>query len=440
MALPISLGQAGLALPHSMVTGGAYPNFDGVHGIPNSMATDGFIIHTLFNPERVQELTPASGKLMPIVLQRATYAITKHLYGPDNGDGFFALPNLQGASVLYLTDGDRTNIGQFQGNPSNTVTLSEQQLPASLGGQFAAIDNLQYGLGMQNLIQTEGQFPSGSQPDLYTVGMVYPFAGSENGGERMSGFMPADGRLLSTKDYSLLFAIIGNAYGGDGIKTFALPDLRNRVPVGAGVTADGLCISAGQKLGQAQLTLASSNLPGAGDEAFSTMQPSLGMNYVITTKGYFESFDGEHPMIGQIALFAGTYAPMKWTLAQGQMLNVSDNPALFALVGNKFGGDGRSTFALPDLRGRTVVGTGGPLDLKICQLVGGFEQTIGLEYLPEIIVPMPGLQLVIDDADIDESVTADLVADDLLFADLVWHDVVNQFKLDKTGLWTEASV
>lgn len=62
--------------------------------------------------------------------------------------------------------------------------------------------------------------------------------------------------------------------------------------------------------------------------------------------------------LGEIRLFAGIRLPTGWAFCQGQMMNISDNEALYALIGVTYGGDGRTTFALPDLRGRLPVGQG----------------------------------------------------------------------------------
>lgn len=62
--------------------------------------------------------------------------------------------------------------------------------------------------------------------------------------------------------------------------------------------------------------------------------------------------------IAQVMLFAGNFAPRNWALCQGQLMAISENDALFALIGTTYGGDGRTTFALPDLRGRSPIGTG----------------------------------------------------------------------------------
>lgn len=64
------------------------------------------------------------------------------------------------------------------------------------------------------------------------------------------------------------------------------------------------------------------------------------------------------PFLGQILLVPYNFAPQGWAFCNGQLLNISQNAALYALLGNSFGGDGRSTFGLPDLRSRVPVGVG----------------------------------------------------------------------------------
>lgn len=62
--------------------------------------------------------------------------------------------------------------------------------------------------------------------------------------------------------------------------------------------------------------------------------------------------------VGEIRLFAGTRAPSGWHFCDGTVLNIAENEVLFALIGTIYGGDGKTTFALPDLRGRLPVGQG----------------------------------------------------------------------------------
>jgi microcystin-dependent protein len=62
--------------------------------------------------------------------------------------------------------------------------------------------------------------------------------------------------------------------------------------------------------------------------------------------------------LGEIRMFAGNYAPEGWAMCNGQLLSISQNAALFSLIGTTYGGDGQTTFALPDLQGRVPVHTG----------------------------------------------------------------------------------
>ncbi len=62
------------------------------------------------------------------------------------------------------------------------------------------------------------------------------------------------------------------------------------------------------------------------------------------------------PFLGQIIMFGGNFAPRSWAFCDGQLLPISQNQALFSILGTIYGGDGRTTFALPDLRGRVAIG------------------------------------------------------------------------------------
>ena len=64
------------------------------------------------------------------------------------------------------------------------------------------------------------------------------------------------------------------------------------------------------------------------------------------------------PYVGEIRMFAGNFAPAGWMFCEGQLLPISENETLFQLIGTTYGGDGQSTFALPDLRGRIPIHQG----------------------------------------------------------------------------------
>jgi microcystin-dependent protein len=76
------------------------------------------------------------------------------------------------------------------------------------------------------------------------------------------------------------------------------------------------------------------------------------------------------PLLGEIKLFASGKAPVGWAACDGQILPIAQNPELFKLLKSKFGGDGETTFGLPDLRGRVPIHIGKGLDLPA---VGGAE-------------------------------------------------------------------
>jgi len=91
------------------------------------------------------------------------------------------------------------------------------------------------------------------------------------------------------------------------------------------------------------------------------------------------------PFVGEIRMFAGNFAPRGWALCDGQLLAVSQNDALFALLGTIYGGDGRSTFGLPDMRGRIPLhmGTGPGLSPRSIGEKSGQENvTLLLNNLP----------------------------------------------------------
>jgi microcystin-dependent protein len=70
------------------------------------------------------------------------------------------------------------------------------------------------------------------------------------------------------------------------------------------------------------------------------------------------------PFVGEIRIFAGSFAPTGWAFCNGQLLAISSNTALFSIIGTTYGGNGVSTFALPDLRGRVPMAAGRGLGLS----------------------------------------------------------------------------
>src|SRR5687768_13612507 len=97
------------------------------------------------------------------------------------------------------------------------------------------------------------------------------------------------------------------------------------------------------------------------------------------------------PFIGQIVLFAGNFAPRGWAYCQGQLLSIAQNTALFSILGTTYGGNGQTTFALPDLRGRVPVGTGqgpGLPNISLGEQAGETSHTLITQEMPAHIHPV----------------------------------------------------
>jgi microcystin-dependent protein len=86
------------------------------------------------------------------------------------------------------------------------------------------------------------------------------------------------------------------------------------------------------------------------------------------------------PYVGEIRMFGGNFAPLGWMLCEGQLLPISENETLFQLIGTTYGGDGQSTFALPDLRGRVPLHQGN--GFVLAETGGAEEVTLTPSQIP----------------------------------------------------------
>jgi microcystin-dependent protein len=86
------------------------------------------------------------------------------------------------------------------------------------------------------------------------------------------------------------------------------------------------------------------------------------------------------PYVGEIRMFAGNFAPAGWMFCEGQLLPISENETLFQLIGTTYGGDGQSTFGLPDLRGRLPLHQGNGFILA--ETGGAEEITLTVNQMP----------------------------------------------------------
>ena len=91
------------------------------------------------------------------------------------------------------------------------------------------------------------------------------------------------------------------------------------------------------------------------------------------------------PFLGQLMCVGFNFAPQGWALCQGQLLSIAQNTALFSLLGTTYGGDGQTTFALPDLRGRTPIGIGtgpGLQTINWGEIGGSNNTTLSISNMP----------------------------------------------------------
>jgi microcystin-dependent protein len=381
---PLDNRQSSLTMTQAFVTTGVKPQ-------PGQGAGGAFpdeIFTFAFNFAPGGTLT-ANGQLLSTTDYPDVYSVIGTTYG-GNGTTTFALPNLSGITMIGTGQGPglgAEQLGVLDGVSS--VTLTRPQLPSHLGGTSQSFSNYQPSLPVTYMICVAGIYPSrdggGASHDI--MGEVMPFAGNFVPRD----YLPADGRVLQISQNTALFSLIGTTYGGDGQTTFALPDLRSRTIIGAS-QFDPL----GERLGSPTVTLSNPQVPNgftSGVQPFENHEPSLALNYVIAINGIFPSRDGGSvdpnvPFLGEVMAFAGDFAPSGWALCQGQLLSIAQNQALFALLGTTYGGEGRTTFALPDLRGRTVLGTQ-PGGINIGAQLGTDFPTVTSAQLPTGPNPLP---------------------------------------------------
>jgi MYXO-CTERM domain-containing protein len=410
---PVGNTQPSAAVSYIVQTSGIFGDLGEIRLFAGNFAPGGFQF--------------ANGQSMPILDNEALYYHLGTTYGGD-GQSTFALPDLRGRAAIHAGQGAGLTsrpLGNSLG--SQTLTLAQDQMPAhshtagpstptGLTGGSQPHSTMQPSLALNYSVAHQGVFPS---PLGSTVGETFIAQVKLRAGTTIpNGQTQANGQLLPINQNQALFSILGTTYGGDGRTNFALPDLRGRAPVGFGA-APGLTDRVlGEAGGTEVVTPGVANLPphshtlpapgestgvtGAG-EPVSTMQPYLGLNYLIATQGVFPSREGtasSDTLVGEIRLFAGNFAPGGFEFADGRLLPINQNQALFSILGTTYGGDGRTNFALPDLRGRVALHFGqgpGMSNVELGQMLGSETVTLTGAQMPEhthTVVPEPSAALL----------------------------------------------
>lgn len=261
------------------------------------------------------------------------------------------------------------------------------------------------------------------------VGEIRIFAGNF----APAGWEFCSGQLLPISENETLFQLIGTTYGGDGQETFALPDLRSRVPIhqgqGGGLSNRILAETGGTE----EITLTVQQLPvhshtplansnagnepspinnvwaaqsivnqytsvtpvvplgvpsmsaAGGSQPHENIQPYLCLNFIISLFGIFPSQSGGNggaePFLSELRTFSFNFAPGGWAMCNGQLLPINQNQALFSLLGTTYGGNGQTNFALPDLRARVPIHVGSGHTLG--ERAGQENHTLTLSEMPQ---------------------------------------------------------
>lgn len=229
-----------------------------------------------------------------------------------------------------------------------------------------------------------------SQPYLGEIRMF-------SGNYAPPGWALCDGQMLHIFEHETLFNLIGTTYGGDGQETFQLPYLSSRIPFGnrdanyigatmgtETVTLRALEMPAHSHLPQASTQAATSTTPlgnvwatagnapyttgnanvamdpdaialAGGSQPHENLPPFTALGFIISLSGEFPSQQAtgaNTPFMGEIRLFSFGFVPAGWAYCAGALLPINQNQVLFSLLGVDYGGDGRVTFGLPDLRDR----------------------------------------------------------------------------------------
>lgn len=308
------------------------------------------------------QFSPCDGRLLSISANSSLFSLLGTNYG-GNGSTTFALPDLRGRVPIHFSASH--SIGTPVGG--ETTTLSGVNLPphthlapggtvTASTGSGAAFDIQQPALALNlRIMETAG---------TASVGWIRIFAFSG-----AAGLTACDGAAYNRSggSWAALFGKIGTTYGaGNGTTTFNVPDLRNRTMLGAGTGIGLTARTLGQSGGSSTAAMSIATMPShqhslpvgtsgntGGGGSLAKMSPYLVLNPTIAISGNSNTIN-TLPVMGEIRYRADSGSPSGWTACNGGSFLIAQNTTLANLLGTSFGGNGTTTFAVPDLRGRSA--------------------------------------------------------------------------------------
>jgi microcystin-dependent protein len=370
--LPFDIRQPSLEVNFIICTNGSYPGADSVPFLSEICLFAG-------------NFAPAGwalcqGQLLDVNANEFLFNTFGTTFGGD-GVTTFALPDFRGRRAVDTGQGvGLQSWVEGEQSGSDFMTLNLNQIPAhthslpfpdsvtgSAGGGQPS-NNSGPALAVNFLIVTAGIYPiqnnTVSEPFLGQI-MLTAYS------PEITGTAKASGTTLPIQQYQALYSLLSTNFGGNGQNNFDLPNLQSRVPIGSGQGPITFW-SVGQYAGADLVTITPAQMPAhqhaipslgietgiaGSNQPVKLLPPTLPLQFIISTNGEMPSTTVEamNAMIGEIQIYAGTNVPTGWLACDGSVLPIASCPALFAVISNYYGGDGITTFALPDLRGRTPV-------------------------------------------------------------------------------------
>jgi microcystin-dependent protein len=378
-SLPVDTAPPSMATQWVICISGNFP----VSGaVPGDGMTDnpvvGEIRNVAFSPTAgsfASQFLPCDGRLMNVSQNTALFALLGSTYG-GNGSTTFALPDLRGRAPIHFSVANPLGVKIGAEDPN----LAVANLPPHTHTVPMGANTGSTGSGTPFSIQQPALALNIRIMDNVAAASagwvrVFAFSGS-------AGITACDGAAYGRTggDWAALFTKIGTTYGaGNGSTTFNVPDLRNRTMIGQG-TGPGLTArTLGQSGGSTTVTMTIASMPShdhtllvgstgltGGGGAIGKMSPFLVLNPTIALSGLNASITAT-PAMGEVRFRADSGAPAGWVGCNGAALAVAQNSTLFSLLGTTYGGNGTTTFAVPDMRGRSVTnadnGAGVPIDI-----------------------------------------------------------------------------